>query len=184
MFIIEDYPLQNPFYHSSDDTLDTLNLDFHAEVTRSLVAAIASISQTLSSPDKDNDGILNGEDNCSETPNGPEVGTCVQEVGGVFIGCGISCMLDDDCRSGESCQRGQGDCNANGIGDVCECYADFDCNMIITLADLIVMKQQFLRDDCDVNSCEADCNGDDRVNLGDLVIIKMQFLRSDCPPCP
>ena len=44
MFIIEDYPYWNPNYHTADDTLDTLNLAFHTDVTRSLVAAIASIS--------------------------------------------------------------------------------------------------------------------------------------------
>jgi len=41
MFIIEDYPLENPYYHKASDTVATLNLEFHYEVTRSLVAAIA-----------------------------------------------------------------------------------------------------------------------------------------------
>lgn len=43
MFIIEDYPLENPHQHSASDTLGTLNLEFHYQVTRSLVAAIAYI---------------------------------------------------------------------------------------------------------------------------------------------
>jgi hypothetical protein len=41
MFIIEDYPQRNPNMHLSSDTIETLNLEFHYKVTRSLVAAIA-----------------------------------------------------------------------------------------------------------------------------------------------
>jgi hypothetical protein len=44
MFIIEEYPLKNPNYHKSTDTVATLNLDFHYHVTRSLVAAIAHMT--------------------------------------------------------------------------------------------------------------------------------------------
>jgi hypothetical protein len=33
-------PTSNPNYHSASDTLDTLNLGFHADVTRGLVATI------------------------------------------------------------------------------------------------------------------------------------------------
>ena len=53
MFIIEDYPLENPNYHNSSDTIGTLNLDFHYRVTRSLVAAIAYMAG-LDSPQVSN----------------------------------------------------------------------------------------------------------------------------------
>jgi hypothetical protein len=46
MFIIEDYPLENPNQHQSTDTLNTLNLEFHYEATRALVAAVAHIAGT------------------------------------------------------------------------------------------------------------------------------------------
>jgi len=46
MFIIEDYPLENPHQHQSTDTLNTLNLEFHYEATRALVAAVAHIAGT------------------------------------------------------------------------------------------------------------------------------------------
>jgi len=46
MFIIEDYPLENPNWNSSSDTLDTLNLAFHADATRSLVAAAAHLAES------------------------------------------------------------------------------------------------------------------------------------------
>lgn len=47
MFAIEDYvsgksnPTNNPNYHSTTDKVSTLNLTFHAEVTRGLVATMA-----------------------------------------------------------------------------------------------------------------------------------------------
>lgn len=44
MFIIEDYPYNNTHVHSPSDTIETLNLEFHYMVTRSLVAAIAFMS--------------------------------------------------------------------------------------------------------------------------------------------
>lgn len=36
---------KNPYYHTAGDTLATLNLAFHAEVTRGLVAALATLSE-------------------------------------------------------------------------------------------------------------------------------------------
>lgn len=50
MFAIEAYvpgaasPTRNPNDHQSGDTLDALNLGFHAEVTRGIVAAVATLS--------------------------------------------------------------------------------------------------------------------------------------------
>ena len=189
MFIIEDYPLQNPYYHSPNDTLDTLNLGFHTDVTRSLVAAIASLGGAFSSQDIDNDGLLNEEDNCPTTPNSLLLGTCVKLVNDVVVGMGTTCNSDGDCvtAQGETCDKLQGDINSNGCGDACECYADIssldqgvpDGN--VDIQDLILMKQEYGRNDCDTNPCLTDLNEDNTVNIFDLVIIKIQYLRTGCP---
>ena len=48
--MVEDYPggdppTNNPFGGTNQDTLSTLNLKFHAAVTRALVAALAALSR-------------------------------------------------------------------------------------------------------------------------------------------
>ncbi len=72
----------------------------------------------------------------------------------------------------------------NGCGDACECHADSNADQKVDLADLVIMKQEFLRTDCDTNPCNADCNYDNSVDLADLVMMKEDFFRSDCPVCP
>ncbi len=37
-------PTLNPNYHTTGDTLETLNLDLHAEITRGLLAAVATFA--------------------------------------------------------------------------------------------------------------------------------------------
>ena len=142
--------------------------------------------------DLDNDGIGYG-DNCPTCPNGLFLGTCIKPLAGVTVSCKrddnpnenhINCSSNDDCSdTGGACQKEQGDCNDNGIGDACECYADCNCDNEVNLTDLIIMKEEFLRDDCEISSCRADCNCDTEVNLTDLLIMKTQFLRDDCPDC-
>ena len=48
MFAIEEYTAAhstaNPNMHKATDTLDTLNLDFHEQVTRGLVATLATLA--------------------------------------------------------------------------------------------------------------------------------------------
>jgi hypothetical protein len=45
MFAIEPGgPYGNPNYHKSSDTVATLDLPFHADVTRALVATLASLA--------------------------------------------------------------------------------------------------------------------------------------------
>ena len=48
--MVEDYtggepPTNNPFGGTDKDTLSTLNLKFHAAVTRALVAALVALSR-------------------------------------------------------------------------------------------------------------------------------------------
>lgn len=131
--------------------------------------------------DDDNDGVLDGVDNCPNHPNGELLGTCVTESGGLVIGTGVWCTSNNDCEDVEYCQKNQGDCNINSTGDTCECYADINGDTKVNLADLVLMKGEFLRDDCAIKPCAADCNLDNRVNLSDLMIIKTQFLKTNCP---
>lgn len=133
--------------------------------------------------DYDCDGLTDAIDNCVHDANGPDSGTCARAVGGILLGTGVVCRIDDDCSAGESCQKNQEDCDSNGIGDACECYADIDCNIKVDLADLVIVKGEFL-DPCPPSACGADLNDDDKVDLSDLVIMKTQFLINGCPACP
>ena len=138
--------------------------------------------QCINDPDNDSDlyTVCGDINNCPSTPNGSTLGTCAKLAGGVIIGTGVTCLNYEDCEEGEYCQMEQGDVNNNGIGGACECYADVNCSTKVDLADLVIMKGEFLQS-C---PCQADCNGDNVVNLGDLVIMKTQFMRSNCPACP
>jgi hypothetical protein len=130
--------------------------------------------------DVDEDGVCGDIDNCPGTPNGLNLGTCANISLGVIQGTGRTCTNGADCGTNEICELFQFDINDNGVGDVCECYADVNCSAKVDLADLVIMKGEFLQS-C---PCQADCNGDYQVNLGDLVIMKEQFCRSGCPACP
>ena len=45
LLAIEDEPLQNPYYHKTGDTLDTLNLDFCAQAAKAALATVAVLAQ-------------------------------------------------------------------------------------------------------------------------------------------
>lgn len=47
LLAIEDEPLRNPHYHTTGDTLDTLNLDFCAQATRAALATTAILAQPV-----------------------------------------------------------------------------------------------------------------------------------------
>ena len=186
MFIIEDYPLNNPYYHSANDTLDTLNLAFHYEVTRALVAAIAYIADF----DTDSDGI-GGEDNCPNHPNGPALGYCAQTECFTFRYQTKQCTSDDDCvGSCITCLKNQEDNyppGGNGIGDICEgwCYADLDGSGDVYPGDALIMLAEWGREDCLTNPpCEADIDGDGLVYPSDAMIMLEQWGKEDCPIIP
>jgi hypothetical protein len=69
-------------------------------------------------------------------------------VGGVFVGMGVTCMDEAGCDSDETCDMLQLDFSSNGIGAVCECYANCNCDTKIDLSDLVIMKTELLRTDC------------------------------------
>ncbi len=130
--------------------------------------------------DSDADGVLDCNDNCPPTPNGPLLGTCVKPVSGVVIGMGTTCNTSGNCASGETCDKVQGDINGNGCGDACECYADINNSGKVDLTDLVIMKTEFNKP-CPPSPCTADLNGDGKVDLQDLVIMKIQFNKTGCP---
>jgi rhodanese-related sulfurtransferase len=140
--------------------------------------------------DCDCDGIMDGEDCCfvsavgADTPNGPDLGTCVRETNGVMLGSGVECDDSGDCGAGEICQKDQGDYNANGVGDVCECYANIDGDDAIGLFDLAIVKSEFGNTGCTPLTCYADIDGDGEVGLFDLSIVKGQFGAENCLPVP
>ena len=74
--------------------------------------------------------------------------------------------------------------------DDCQCRADIassgsdDPDGNVNIFDLILMKQEYSRPDCDTTPCLADLNEDNNVNIFDLVIMKIEYSRSDCPVCP
>jgi hypothetical protein len=86
------------------------------------------------SSDTDNDGILddgdnngtpgdnpctggvteNCDDNCPDTANGPDGGTCI--AGNV----GSTCKSNGDCGTSGFCSMGQEDADGDGVGDICD----------------------------------------------------------------
>jgi hypothetical protein len=96
---------------------------------------------------------------------------------------GTTCSDDGDCAAGETCDLAQGDCNSNGCGDACECYADIAVNGKVDLNDLVIMKGEFMKP-CPPSLCTADLNDDNKVDLNDLVLMKREFNRTGCPACP
>jgi hypothetical protein len=66
-------------------------------------------------PDSDIDGDgIDDDDNCPNTPNGPDLGTCA--AGNV----GSTCHTHSDCGTGGFCSMDQEDTDEDGIGDVCD----------------------------------------------------------------
>jgi hypothetical protein len=134
----------------------------------------------------------NCDDNCPGTPNGPALGTCVTTKGGMVVSYRagdpkdyITCTSDEECvPTGGTCQLTPGDGNSNGVGDVCECYANFNYppDIKVNLSDLGILKGDYGRNDCsELNLCLADGNGDGKVNLQDLGLLKNEYGRQDCP---
>ena len=141
-----------------------------------------------SANDIDHDGICGDVDNCLTKPNGRALGTCVKIVSGVVIGTGVNCTGYEDCEEDEYCQMEQGDCNDNGVGDVCECYANFNypTDFKVNVSDLGVFKREYGRINCNTTPppCEADGNNDGKVNAQDLGLFKNEYGRIDCPLLP
>ncbi len=117
------------------------DFDWYAQVDDIVVGGCSA------SPDSDNDGVPDNEDNCIFVPNGP----LIPDAGG-------NSQLDTD---------------GDNIGNACD--ADIfppgggDCN--VNFGDLATLKQAFFP----VNNAIADFNGDGSVNFGDLAFMKSTF---------
>jgi len=102
--------------------------------------------------DLDGDGISNEEDNCPNYPNGNNLGTCVKERASVMasykVGSPkqfITCTTNDDCAVTDgTCDTLQENCNSNGCGDVCECYADYAVDHFVDGDDLSLFKEEMI----------------------------------------
>jgi hypothetical protein len=66
--------------------------------------------------DSDSDGIYDAEDNCPEIPNGPELGTCFNDLGKT----GKTCTSHSECGCTGICNLDQNDTDEDEIGDVCD----------------------------------------------------------------
>jgi len=146
------------------------------------------------SPDSDTDGVIDGLDNCRNVPNAPLLGTCMEVYNNVFRNAGSTCLNDGECGEEEICDLFQLDLNGvgNGIGDACECIADFDCDTDVDGSDAIAFKTDFGRSDfldpcTDLDQCHGDFNCDGDVDGSDAALFKTDFGRSmffnPCPPC-
>jgi hypothetical protein len=65
--------------------------------------------------DSDGDGFSDNEDNCTNTPNGPLLGTCICPYNS-----GTPCTENSDCGVNGTCSMNQEDTDFDGIGDVCD----------------------------------------------------------------
>jgi hypothetical protein len=81
----------------------------------------------LISPNSDSgdwDGVPDVDDNCPETPNGPDGGTCAQ---GTYLGdpCTVGGVNASECGDDGFCSMDQEDTDSDGVGDVCDGVAHF-----------------------------------------------------------
>ncbi len=125
----------------------------------------------------------NCDDNCPYKPNGKDLGTCMT-VADMPMGTGITCTDNSTCEPGEVCDMGQTDINSNGIGDVCECYANINNDNYVGFADLIALKIEFNKPCTPENPCLADIDNNGNVGFSDLIIMKKQYGWNNCVPIP
>lgn len=108
--------------------------------------------------DVDQDSILDPDDNCLFTPNGPSRGTCT--VGTI----GEPCVDNEECGPGGLCIMDQEDTyppGGNECGDACECEGNFDDDLDQDGSDAAKFKIDFGRSPF-FNPCSNTilCNGD------------------------
>ncbi|MCK5186349.1 MAG: hypothetical protein KAR43_04390, partial [Deltaproteobacteria bacterium] len=122
---------------------------------------------TISVPDGtdgDGDGLADECDNCPNTPNGQDLGTCVNCNDGSI---GSTCTANEQCTNGY-CSMEQEDYDRDNIGnvcdddiaediyppggngciDACECEGDFEPDGDVDGTDAVAFKNDFFRKDC------------------------------------
>jgi hypothetical protein len=149
--------------------------------------------------DEDGDGSPDVLDNCPTYPNGPFQGTCTEAVGNnLIVSTGQFCTVDADCDPGEFCEKTQADnypLGGNGVGDACDCEADFDCDspgLDVDADNLTQLLWDFGRsihfDSCaNERPCYGDFTCDTDVDADDISKLLEDFGRSlhnnPCPAC-
>ena len=157
--------------------------------------------------DVDGDGIGSVCDNCPITPNGPNLGTCMNQTW--YDTVGGECRQYEDCETNEFCQLNQTDMDGddigdvcdncpnnynpnqddtyppqgNGIGDACDCESDFDCDQDVDAVDVTTFLQHFGRSAYNrpcVNGdqCKGDFSCDGDVDANDVTVFLEDFGRS------
>ncbi len=140
---------------------------------------------SMNQEDSDADGAGDACDNCPSTPNGPSLGTCEEPFMHVGINPWGSCTDSSECNPGEVCEKSNRDANADDVGDVCGCYADFNGDGRINFSDLLILTGEYGRTDCSQgNPCQADANGDGKVSLRDMSLVEEEFQEWCQPPIP
>jgi hypothetical protein len=82
---------------------------------------------------------------------------------------------------GRDNQYGFGLVNASTVGLNCQlCQADVNRDGRVDIDDLIIIKEEYFRNDCATNPCQADCNGDGTVGISDLILVKAEFFKENC----
>ncbi len=137
--------------------------------------------------DDDCDGVYNQDDNCPLADNALSQGTCIWGYFGQY------CLIDAHCGPGGICSQNQEDTippQGNGIGDVCDCEGNFDCDSDVDGSDARAFKIDFgrspFRDPCTPeNPCNGNFNCDEDVDGSDAQTFKRDFGRSTfLNPCP
>jgi hypothetical protein len=144
----------------------------------------------LITDDLDTDGIANGEDNCYDTPNGPDLGTCTV---GLSYRIARPCTSNSECGMGGFCSMNQEDTNGDGAGDACSlCEVDFNCDGNVDASDVNPFLGDFGRstfnNPCtNADPCNGDVNCDNNVDATDVDKFLEDFGRSQfnnpCPAC-
>ena len=140
--------------------------------------------------DTDDDSISDGEDNCPEMPNGPDLGTCTT---GASYKIARPCMSDSECGAEGFCSMNQEDTDEDGIGDACDlCEGDLDCNNRCDALDVEIFlehfgRSQYNRPCTNADLCPGDFLCDEAVDALDVNKFLEDFGRSTffnpCPPC-
>jgi hypothetical protein len=162
--------------------------------------------------DRDEDGIVDGEDNCPTVPNGTSEGTCSNGFTGVACTTNENCGIDGFCsiNQEDSDTDGAGDAcdncpdlpnetqddnyppGGNNCGDACECEGNFDGDEDQDGTDAATFKIDFGRSPFDspcstLEPCNGDFDCDEDVDGTDAARFKEDFGRSafsnPCPSC-
>lgn len=147
--VVSDTPILGQSFNTISHTSNWGSYTTAHEIDENIqLKSIFICYSSVSDVDTDSDGILDSQDNCLTTPNGPDLGTCCKTISGVVMGMGTTCHDNIECEVDEVCDLSQADFDSDGAGDSCECYSNANCDKKVDLSDLVIMKTEFLRNNC------------------------------------